>query len=628
MPVKRMVFHEITSDAIAQAIDNWRDLDMKLVEAQEGRRVLDRLVGYEVSNVAFRRIGPGTSAGRVQSVATRLVVDKERARMAFRSATYWDLEGTFRASDTDFPASLASLEGKRLASGRDFDASTGALSAGADVTLLSEEDAVGLAARLDDQPFSVASVDARTVTERPRPPFITSTLQQEAARKLGYSAARTMHVAQGLYERGLITYMRTDSTSLSNQAIDAARGQIRRMYGDDYLPDQPRTYRNKVKNAEEAHEAIRPAGDRMRTADDLSRDLQGSDERRLYDLIWKRTVASQMADARIRRVALRLVATSTAGEEAVFQASGRTIEFPGYLRAYVEGADDPDAELEDREAILPPLADGDDVDCQELRPSGHTTQPPARYTEASLVKELEDRGIGRPSTYASVIDTIVNKRDYVWKKGTALGAHVDRVREGPAPRAPLRAPHRLRVHRVDGGSPRLDRAGRRRSREVAALVLLRQRRGRVCGSWSPRITSPRSTRPTSTRCAVGHDADGNALTVRVWPNGANIERGDDKAPIPADLAPDELTPERAEELLARVRSGRASSGTIPTPTCRCSRSAGASVRSCSSATCADGSKEKPKRASLFASMDPATHHVVRSARAAVAATRRGQRRRR
>ena len=270
VPVKRMVFHEITSEAIAEAIDNWRDLDMKLVEAQEGRRVLDRLVGYEVSNVAFRRIGRGTSAGRVQSVATRLVVDRERARMAFRAATYWDLEGDrSTASGLDFPASLATLDGKRLATGRDFDANTGALSSGADVTLLDEEDAVALAARLDDQPFSVASVEARTVTERPRAPFITSTLQQEAARKLGFSAARTMHVAQGLYERGFITYMRTDShEAVAQQAIDAAARQIRRMYGDEYLPDAAAHVPSKVKNAQEAHEAIRPAGDRMRTADD------------------------------------------------------------------------------------------------------------------------------------------------------------------------------------------------------------------------------------------------------------------------------------------------------------------------------------------------------------------------
>ncbi len=388
VPVKRMVFHEITSEAIDDAIDNWRDLDMKLVEAQEGRRVLDRLVGYEVSNVAFRRIGPGTSAGRVQSVATRLVVDRERARMAFRSASYWDLDGTFAPRDgaesrnaaQQFPATLVSIDGRRLASGRDFDADTGALGANADVVLLDEGGAAALADRLADRPFDVASVESRVHNERPKAPFITSTLQQEAARKLGFSAARAMHVAQGLYERGLITYMRTDSTALSDQAVRAARSQIGRMYGDDYLPDQPRSYRNKVKNAQEAHEAIRPAGDRMRTADDLQRELKGSDEFRLYDLIWKRTVASQMADARIRRVTLRLAATSTSGEAVVFQATGRTIEFPGYLRAYVEGADDPDAELEDRESLLPLVEEGQRVDCTELRARRVTPRSRPRAT--------------------------------------------------------------------------------------------------------------------------------------------------------------------------------------------------------------------------------------------------------
>ena len=339
--------------------------------------------------------------------------------MAFRSGSYWDLDGAFGDGEPGFPASLVTLDGKRLASGRDFNADTGQLNPNADVALLDEDGATALATRLQDQPFTVASVETRAHTERPKAPFITSTLQQEAGRKLGFSSARTMHVAQGLYERGLITYMRTDSTSLSAQAVSAARNQIRSMYGEAYLPDQPREYRSKVKNAQEAHEAIRPAGDRMRTVDDVARELSGTDERRLYDLIWKRTVASQMADARIRRVTLRLAATSTDGEAAVFQATGRTIEFPGYLRAYVEGADDPDAELEDRETILPPLEEGATVECRELKPSGHTTQPPARYTEASLVKELEDRGIGRPSTYASVIETIL-RRDYVFKKGTAL----------------------------------------------------------------------------------------------------------------------------------------------------------------------------------------------------------------
>jgi DNA topoisomerase I len=605
IPVKRMVFHEITAEAISQATDKWRDLDMKLVEAQEGRRLLDRLVGYEVSNVAFKKIGPGTSAGRVQSVATRLVVDRERARMAFRAAEYWDLEGTFLASDAEFRASLATLDGKRLAAGRDFDANTGALLPGAEVALLDEEAAIALAARLDGRPFRVDSVEARTVTERPKAPFITSTLQQEAARKLGFSAARTMHVAQGLYERGLITYMRTDSTSLADQAVEAARAQIRRMYGNEFLPDTARAYRSRVKNAQEAHEAIRPAGDRMYTADDLASDLRGSDERRLYDLVWKRTVASQMADARIRRVQLRLAATSTAGERAVFQATGRTIEFPGYLRAYVEGADDPDAELEDREAILPSLHEGDDVGCRELRPSGHTTQPPARYTEASLVKELEERGIGRPSTYASVIDTIVNKRDYVWKKGTALVPTWTAF-------AKVQLLERYFSHLIDYEftatmEEALDAIARGEAEAEKWLHAFYFGNGSVGLREMVADEHVAAIDKAEVNAVhIGHDAQGRELVVRVWPNGANIERGDDKAPIPADLAPDELTVERVEELLAQGAVGPRVLGTDPDtqlPVLALNGRFGPFVQL---GEVQNGSKEKPRRASLFAGMDPAT----------------------
>ena len=489
VPVKRMVFHEITREAIDEAIDNWRDLDMKLVEAQEGRRILDRLVGYEVSNVAFRRIGRGTSVGRVQSVATRLVVDRERARMAFRSGSYWDLEGTFHPQgDTpgeggqDFPATLVELDGRRLALGRDFDADTGALKAsgskeGAQVALLTEDDARALAARLADTPFTVASVDTKQFMERPKAPFITSTLQQEAGRKLGFSAGRTMSIAQGLYERGLITYMRTDSTSLSEQAVRAARTQIAKLYGDAYLPAHPREYRSKVKNAQEAHEAIRPAGDRMRTTEDVGNELRSTDERRLYDLIWKRTVASQMADARIQRVTLKLAATSSAGEDVTFQASGRTIEFPGYLRAYVEGADDPDAELEDRETLLPPLAERESVGCRDLPRRGphHAAAGPFHRGVAG------ERARG--ARHRSPVHLRVGHRDdprarLRLQEGHRAGAHVEGVREGAAARALLRPPDRLRLHRDDGGSARRGGARRGRSREVARQLLLRQRHRR------------------------------------------------------------------------------------------------------------------------------------------------------
>ena len=580
---------------------------MKLVEAQEGRRTLDRLYGFEVSNVAFRRIGRGTSAGRVQSVATRLVVDRERARMAFHSGSYWDLEGTFATAtttdDPGFPATLMTLDGKRLASGRDFDATTGRLNSNADVALLDEAQAIALAGRLEDRPFTVASVETRAHTERPKAPFITSTLQQEAGRKLGFSAARTMHVAQGLYERGLITYMRTDSTSLSAQAVSAARNQIRSMYGDAYLPDQPREYRSKVKNAQEAHEAIRPAGDAMRTVDDVDRELSGSDERRLYDLIWKRTVASQMADARIRRVTLRLTATSTTNEEATFQATGRTIEFPGYLRAYVEGADDPDAELEDRETILPPLDEGASVACRELRPSGHATQPPARFTEASLVKELEERGIGRPSTYASVIDTILG-RDYVFKKGSALVPTWTAF-------AKVQLLERYFGHLIDYEftavmEEALDAIARGEGEAEKWLHSFYFGNGQVgLRDLVADEHVAQIDKAEVNAVHIGVDDEGRELIVRVWPNGANIERGDEKGPVPAELAPDELTPEKAEELLA-IPTGPREIGTDPDTGLTVLVLTGRFGPFVQLGEQAPGTKEKPKRASLFDSMDPTT----------------------
>jgi DNA topoisomerase-1 len=610
VPVKRMVFHEITEQAIAEAIDNWRELDMKLVEAQEGRRILDRLVGYEVSNVAFRRIGRGTSVGRVQSVATRLVVDRERARMAFRAGQYWDLEGTFSAHEQSFPATLVDIDGKRLALGRDFDPDTGQLKADSNVALLDEGAAVALATRLDGAEFTVASVDTKQFMEKPKAPFITSTLQQEAGRKLGFSAGRTMSIAQGLYERGLITYMRTDSTSLSEQAVSAARSQIQRLYGDAYLPPKPREYRSKVKNAQEAHEAIRPAGERMRTAEDVGGELRSSDERRLYDLIWKRTVASQMADARIQRVTLKLAVTSTASEQVTFQASGRTIEFPGYLRAYVEGADDPDAELEDRETVLPSLQERDRVDCTELRPAGHTTQPPARFTEASLVKELEERGIGRPSTYVSVIETIL-ARDYVFKKGTALVPTWKAF-------AKVQLLERYFSHLIDYTftatmEEALDAVARGEGEAEKWLDSF------YFGNGTTEEPSPVGLRELVSdehlaqidmaevnAVHVGVDAHGNELIVRVWPNGARIERGEEKAPIPVDLAPDELTPDKAEELLAKGGGGPRELGDDPEtglPVLVLSGRFGPFVQLGEQA---EGSKEKPKRASLFASMEPDT----------------------
>ncbi|GAB3762050.1 DNA topoisomerase-1 [Nocardioides ginsengisegetis] len=420
IPVKRMVFHEITKAAILAAADNPRELDMDLVEAQEARRILDRLYGYEVSPVLWKKVMSGLSAGRVQSVATRLVVDKERDRMKFRMASYWDLEGTFDAGSKHeqrmFPAKLHSVDGSRVARGSDF-GQDGLLKDSADgkVVHLDRARAEALAAALEDATYDVRSVESKPYRRSPYAPFRTTTLQQEASRKLGFSASSTMSVAQRLYENGFITYMRTDSTTLSDSAVGAARSQVRELYGAEYLPDSPRTYASKVKNAQEAHEAIRPAGESFRTP--AQTGLTG-DQFRLYELIWMRTVASQMKDAVGQSVTIRLGGGAATGEDVVFSASGRVITFHGFLKAYVEGTDE-DAQKDDAETRLPALVEGDAVTAASVSASGHETKPPARYTEATLIKELEEREIGRPSTYASIIGTILN-RGYVYKKGTAL----------------------------------------------------------------------------------------------------------------------------------------------------------------------------------------------------------------
>jgi DNA topoisomerase-1 len=596
VPVKRLVFHEITAKAIEDALSHPRDLDMRLVEAQEGRRKLDRLFGYEMSVVTRRRAGGATSAGRVQSVAARLVVERERARMAFRAATYWDLEGTFAARDAELPASLVALDGRRLATGRDFEATTGQLASGADVAVLDEAAAETLAGQLRDATFRVTSVESKSMVERPKPPFTTSTLQQEAGRKLSFTAARTMAVAQGLYEHGYITYMRTDATFLSEQAITAARDQIRTLYGDEYLPAEPRQYRGKVKNAQEAHEAIRPAGDAMRVPDDLARELN-TDERRIYDLIWKRTVACQMADARIRRVTVRLVGDVPSGGEATFQATGRTIEFPGYLRAYVEGADDPEAELEDREAILPPLEDGDAAQCRTLVPSSHTTQPPARYTEASLVKELEERGIGRPSTYAVVIDTLL-RRDYVWKKGSALvptwtAFAKSQLLEGYFP-------HLIDYEFTATMEEALDAIARGEGEAEKWLHAFWFGNGQTGLKDLVNEDHLATIDPAEVNAVpIGTDAAGHEIIVRVWNNGASVVRGEDRAPVPVDLAPDELTIEKAEELIEKGSGGPRVLGTDPDTDLPVLALTGRYGPFVQLGEMEDGSKEKPKRASLL-----------------------------
>jgi DNA topoisomerase-1 len=414
-----MVFHEITREAILEALDHTRDIDFDLVDAQETRRILDRLVGYSLSPLLWKKVAPRLSAGRVQSVAVRLLVLREKERMAFVPANYWDLKAELEKDGRPFQAVMTHFRGIRLASGRDFDDETGqlkaGLEAGKDVLLLSEAEARSLARDLPGKPWVVSQVDVRTATRSPYPPFITSTLQQEASRKLRLSAREAMRIAQRLYEQGYITYMRTDSTQLSEEALKASRRAVSERYGDEYLSPQVRRYASKVRNAQEAHEAIRPAGNGMKTQDELK--LSGV-EGALYDLIWKRTVATQMADARLRLVTA-LTETGEGDDIAVFRSSGKTIEFPGFFRAYVEGSDDPEAALEDREQPLPELEKGDRPRCRSVEPSGHETKPPARYTEATLIKTLESQGIGRPSTYATIIDTIM-QRGYVRKKGSQL----------------------------------------------------------------------------------------------------------------------------------------------------------------------------------------------------------------
>ncbi|MEU2354725.1 type I DNA topoisomerase [Streptomyces misionensis] len=577
IPVKRMVFHEITKDAIREAVANPRQLNQKLVDAQETRRILDRLYGYEVSPVLWKKVMPRLSAGRVQSVATRLVVERERERIAFRSAEYWDLTGTFgtgRAGDPSDPSSLVArlqtVDGRRVAQGRDFD-SLGRLKS-ANTLHLDEATARGLAAALENTRFSVRSVESKPYRRSPYAPFRTTTLQQEASRKLGFGAKATMQIAQKLYENGYITYMRTDSTTLSETAIAAARAQVTQLYGADYLPPQPRTYAAKVKNAQEAHEAIRPSGDRFRTPAETG--LTG-DQFKLYELIWKRTVASQMKDATGNSVTVKIGGTAADGRDAEFSASGKTITFHGFLKAYVEGADDPNAELDDRERRLPQVAEGDALSADEITVDGHATKPPARYTEASLVKELEEREIGRPSTYASIIGTILD-RGYVFKKGTALVPSFLSFAV-----VNLLEKHFGRLVDYDFTAKMeddLDRIARGEAKAVPWLRRFYFGEGNVTGAAADAgngdgdhlggLKELVTDLGAIDAREVSSFPVGNDIVLRVGRYGPYIERGEkdteqhQRADIPDDLAPDELTVELAEELLAKP-SGDFELGTDP-----------------------------------------------------------------
>ena len=411
VPVRRMVFHEITKPAIQKALETPRSIDMELVHAQETRRILDRLVGYTLSPLLWKKVAWGLSAGRVQSVAVRLLVLREQARRAFRSGSYWDLKASLDSQSVAFEAKLTHVGKDRVAGGSDFDETTGALKSGSKVKLLSEKEARSLQERVQQSPWTVKAVEEKPTVRKPVPPFTTSTLQQEANRKLRLSARDTMRTAQALYERGFITYMRTDSVHLSDQAVQASRSCVASKYGKDYLSPAPRQFQTKARNAQEAHEAIRPAGEAFRTPSETGLDGR---ELALYELIWKRTVACQMADARLTMLAVDLEAA-----EATFRSSGKRIDFPGFFRAYVEGSDDPDAALEGQEVLLPALVVGQTPSCKGVEALGHQTQPPARYSEAALVKTLEKEGIGRPSTYASIIGTIQD-RGYATLQNNAL----------------------------------------------------------------------------------------------------------------------------------------------------------------------------------------------------------------
>jgi DNA topoisomerase-1 len=556
VPVKRMVFHEITKEAIQRAQENTREIDTALVDAQETRRILDRLYGYEVSPVLWRKVGPGLSAGRVQSAATRLVVDRERERLAFVPASYWDLLAGLAPQNggTSFDARLARLDGRRVATGRDFD-DRGKLTS--DSIALDETAAERLAAALrrPDTVFTVAKLESKPYTRRPAAPFTTSTLQQEAARKLRFSARQTMSVAQGLYENGHITYMRTDSPTLSQQAVAAARSQAAQLYGADSVPEAPRVYTGKAKNAQEAHEAIRPAGDVFKTPAELANVLRGNDFK-LYDLIWKRTVASQMADARGSTASVTITAP-TADGTADFTASGTVITFRGFLAAYEEGSDEErnrdETKGTDEQAALPPLAEGQVLDLGELEAKGHETSPPPRYTEASLVKALEELGIGRPSTYASIISTIVD-RGYVTPRGTALvpnwiafsvvrlledhfadlveydftaemEADLDRIADGEEDRTGWLTGFYFGSDKHRGLRTVVDNLGEIDARDINSITVAPNVTLRI-GRYGPYLEVPQPDSDTPRRVNV-----------------------------PVDLAPDELTAEKARELIEAPVSG-------------------------------------------------------------------------
>ncbi len=589
VPARRMVFHEITREAIDRALGETREVDQRLVDAQETRRILDRLYGYEISPVLWKKIMPRLSAGRVQSVATRLVVERERERRRFVPAQWWDIEATF--DPESFAARLVTVDEKRVAQGRDFGPDGKARSG--DLVQLDEPAARGLAERLHDSSFTVGRVERKPYVRRPSPPFMTSTLQQEASRKLRFTAQTTMRVAQRLYENGYITYMRTDSTTLSESALKAARALAAELFGAEFVPAKPRQYERKVKNAQEAHEAIRPSGDSFRTPQQVQREVS-RDEHALYELIWIRTLASQMEDAKGQTVSLRIAGASSTGEKVEFGASGTVITFRGFLAAYEEGRDEPEAK-EDDERRLPNLAEGDAVQLKELAPQGHETNPPARYTEATLVRTLEELGIGRPSTYASILGTILD-RGYVFKKGTALvpsflAFSVVQLLEqhfGRLVDYDFTARMEDDLDRIASGDEQRNNWLRRfyfGDENDAADGGLKELVSDLSGIDAREINS----------IDVG-----NGIVLRVGRYGPYLERDGERANVPDDLVPDELTVEKAEELLAQPSQDR-ELGVNP-ETGRAVVARNGRYGPYISETLPEGSKDKPPTASLFKSM--------------------------
>jgi DNA topoisomerase-1 len=562
VPIRRMVFHEITPAAIERAVNETRDLDRRLVDAQEGRRLLDRLVGYEVSPVLWRAVDKARSAGRVQSVAIRLVCEGEKERMAFVPSGWFDVEATAVAAGGEFPATIDKLSGQALATGKSFDSQGHQTQQ--DVRVLQADEATAVAAVLHGAHLTVASVQSSPRTQRPQPPFMTSSLQIEASRKLRFDPDRTMRAAQRLYEQGWITYMRTDSTTLSSEALSAARRQAGELYGPEYFTEKPRTYDRKVKNAQEAHEAIRPAGESFRTLDEADRELAG-DERVLYDLIWKRTIASQMVDAQLTQDRVRLRATLPAGTmgpaavPAELVATGLRIEFAGFRRAYVEGSDDPEAELADQERLLPALSEGETVTVATAEAKGHETRPPDRYSEATLIKKLEDLGIGRPSTYAAVMKTI-DRRGYVWKKGKSLVpafrafAVVNLLERYFADLVDYQftADMENDLDEIAGGQMDLEPWLRRfYFGDEAAASSFRQ-----IGLHRATTEQLDLDFAAINSIPLGLAPDGEVVVVRSGRYGPYLQHGEERVSIPEATEPDSLSVDRALELLAAPSNDR------------------------------------------------------------------------